>query len=89
MATPKSEDSTDKAFKHINLIEIEQDEHEDERSHDYEEFSKSVLSHYSQSVAAQQNEVRLLKEKIVSLEQTIKNLEMSKEKNSPMVKPYE
>ena len=75
MATPKSEDSTDKAFKHINLMEINQDEHEEDRKHDYEEFSKSMLSHYSQSMADQQNEIRLLKKKITTLEQTIKNLE--------------
>lgn len=75
MATPKSEDSTDKAFKHINLMEINQDEHEEDRKHDYEEFPKSMLGHYSQSVADQQNEIQLLKKKIATLEQIIKNLE--------------
>jgi hypothetical protein len=46
LATPKSEDSTDKAFKHIKLIEI-QGESSEEEANDYYGFSKSMLGHKS------------------------------------------
>lgn len=46
LATPKSEDSTDKAFKHIKLIEIHGESSEEE-ANDFDGFSKSMLGHKS------------------------------------------